>query len=275
MYDENEFYINSSQPYIVMETGEFYQHILASNGISHFYSFKGNSQEDSIIPLIADGCSNIIFSFKDGEVNATVIGNTLEMKNFKIEKDATYFGIRFQPGENPCFKNQSVKELVGKDADLNQFSNMKYLSDKMAHTSSFNDRMETFLEEYQNFCNEEVSSQHQLYRQFIRLIVSKKGMLKISELVVLTGYSARYINQIFEDVSGMSAKQFCNIVKLQCLLNDIDYGNIESLSKLATDYNFYDMAHFIHEFKNYTGKTPGEYLSNVKNHNFSASVVNI
>ena len=46
------------------------------------------------------------------------------MKNFTIEKDATYFGVRFQPGENPCFKNQVVKELVGKDADLKQFSNI-------------------------------------------------------------------------------------------------------------------------------------------------------
>ncbi len=149
MYDENEFFINSSQPYIVMETGEFYQHVLASNGIAHFYSFKGNSQEDLIIPLIADGCSNIIFSYKSNKVSATVIGNTLEMKNFKIEKDATYFGVRFQPGENPCFRNTSVKDLVGKDADLKQFSNMNMLSVKMANTISFSDRMETFLDEYQ------------------------------------------------------------------------------------------------------------------------------
>lgn len=259
-----------------METEGFYQHVLADMGIAHFYSFKGKSKKDSVIPLIADGCSNIIFTYKNGKVEkATVIGNTLEMKNFIIEKDAEYFGIRFQPGENPCFKNQVVKELVGKDADLQNFSNMKYLSDKMAGEKTFTERMETFLSEYQKFCDEKVSSQHQLYRQFIRLIVSKKGMLKISELVVLTGYSARYINQIFEDISGMSAKQFCNIVKLQYLLNDIDYGNLESLSKLATDYNFYDMAHFIHEFKNYTGKTPGEYMASIKNHNFSENVINV
>lgn len=276
MYDEDELNIKSCQPYIVLETGEFYQHVLSCMGISHFYSFKGNSEKDSIIPLIADGCSNIIFEYNNGKVvNSTVIGNTLEMKTFKIHKDSEYFGVRFLPGENPCFKNQVVKEMVGKTADLKDFENMKLISDKMNLEKTFSDRMNTFLSEYQKFNNDEVSSQHQLYRQFIRLIVSKKGMLKISQLVVLTGYSARYINQIFEDISGMSAKQFCNIVKLQYLLNDIDYGNVESLSKLATDYNFYDMAHFIHEFKNYTGKTPGEYMANIKNHSFSENVINV
>lgn len=274
MYNES-LEIKSIQPFIVLESQKFYQHYLTDYGISHFYSFQGNSNGDTVVPFIADGCSNIIFAYKKDGVKSTFIGNTVEQIPFTIEKGVEYFGIRFQPGENPCFNNLVVKDLVGKEIDLCEFSNMQELCDKMSRERNFYSRMCAFMNEYNKFINREVSVQHQLYRQFIRVIVSRKGLLKISELVVLTGYSARYINQIFEEISGMSAKQFCNIVKLQFLLNDIDNSNMDSFSKLASDYNFYDMAHFIHNFKAYTGHTPKDYASCIKTKEYQKKVVNI
>ena len=65
-------------------------------------------------------------------------------------------------------------------------------------------------------------------------------------------------------VLGMSAKQFCNIVKFQLVLNEISSGNIDSFSKIAADYRFYDQSHFIHEFKSYTGMTPSDYSTALK-----------
>ena len=62
----------------------------------------------------------------------------------------------------------------------------------------------------------------------------------------------------------MSAKQFCNIVKFQLVLNEISNGNIDSFSKIAADYRFYDQSHFIHEFKSYTGMTPSDYSTALK-----------
>ncbi len=282
MYEEDELHIRTIQPYIVMETGKFYQHILASLGISHFYSFHGNLEKNLDVPFLADGCSNIIFAYKENsyqneelEMKAFLIGSTVQQQILTIEKNTDYFGVRFQPGENPCFKGLIIKDLVGKKLDLDEFEGMQSLIQKMKKENTFTSRMCCFLDEYRQFLNKRTSSQHQLYRQIVSLIVNKKGLLKISELEVLTGYSARYINHIFENQSGMSAKQFCNIVKMQCILCDLNNGNVSSFSKLASDYKFYDQAHFIHEFKDYTGKTPSGYLNDITNHQYKKSVIGL
>ena len=58
----------SIQPYFVMESDNFCQHILIENGISHFFSFSNNSSQDITLPLLVDSCSNLIFEYKDGSV---------------------------------------------------------------------------------------------------------------------------------------------------------------------------------------------------------------
>lgn len=273
--DNDEFHIMTIQPYVVLETGEFNQHIMATMGISHFYSYKGSKEKDSVVQMVPDGCSNILFSYKDGECRSKFLGNNTQATTLTIEKDTDYFGIRFQPGENPCFSDLNVKEFVGKEMDLTEFPAMTNLYLKMAQEDTFTSRMCTFMEEYRNIQKEKVSTQHRLFRQIIRLIVKKKGLLKISELVVLTGYSSRYLNQIFEDYAGMSAKQFCNLVKLHMLTNDLDNQKVDSFAGLAADYNYYDMAHFIHDFKNFSGTTPGKYLNEIKEKNYRSLVKNV
>ena len=119
MYDEEKLNIKSIQPYIVLESEKFYQHYLESLGISHFYSFCGNSA-NSKVPFIADGCSNILFAYNEDGMKSMFLGSTIQQHEFEIEKDTEYFGIRFLPGENPCFNNLVVKDLVGKNIDLKE-----------------------------------------------------------------------------------------------------------------------------------------------------------
>lgn len=102
-----------------------------------------------------------------------------------------------------------------------------------------------------------------LLSQIKKLITDRNGIVKISTLVILSGYSARYINYLFEMYSGISAKQFCNSVRMECVLNEF-YNNPDvSFSCIARKFHFYDQAHFVHEFKKSTGKTPSQYLDEV------------
>jgi hypothetical protein len=58
---EEKLNIHTIQSYFVFETERFYQKVVAENGISHFYSFASKENKDKFIPLMADGCSNLIF----------------------------------------------------------------------------------------------------------------------------------------------------------------------------------------------------------------------
>ncbi|BDC94789.1 AraC-type DNA-binding protein [Treponema bryantii] len=266
----------SIQPYFVMESDNFCQHILIENGISHFFSFSNNSSQDITLPLLVDSCSNLIFEYKDGSVRTHLIGITVEKRTFSVKKNADYFGVRLQPSVTKFVKEYTPKELVGNIVILDDLLSTRDFCKKMGEQKNFNSRMLTFLQEYSKFqAYENGDTKDTLFKQISDLIIQRKGIVKVRELEELSGYSSRYINKIFDKELGLSAKQLCNSIKFQFLLDDMNKGIGDSFTSIASEYNFYDQAHFIHEFKEFSGKTPGEYAEEVENKKYISSIKNI
>ena len=268
--DEEQLHIHTIQSYLVLETEKFYQKIIANNGISHFYSFKCNSNKT--IPFLEDSCSNILFEYTPSDMNSFFIGNAACRNTLELKKNCEYFGIRFQPGANPFFFDQEVKDLMGQKIELKEFSLMTNLSDRMSVQDTFTNRMCTFMDEYRKLRDTTQNGQKQLFYQMVNIIVKKDGLLKVSELIEKTGYSSRYINLLFDRYLGCSAKQFCKNVKMHTIINDMNKKEIDSLLDLSTKFNFYDQSHFVHSFKEFTGVSPTEYIEHVKQHSYSSHV---
>lgn len=270
--DDGKMHIHTIQSYLVLETEKFYQKIVADCGISHFYSFK--SDNEKIIPFLEDGCSNILFEYSKNNMKSYFLGNSDKLQTLKLKKNCDYFGIRFQPGANPFFYNQEVKDLVDQKINLTDFNIMENLTDKMAEQETFTNRMCTFMAEYRNWLNNTSNGKKQLFFQMVILIVQKNGLLKISELIDITGYSSRYINLLFETNLGCSAKQFCKNVKMHTLINELNRKQVDSLLDFSSKFNFYDQSHFIHSFKEFTGVSPKEYIDRVKKASYCSKVLN-
>jgi len=64
----------------------------------------------------------------------------------------------------------------------------------------------------------------------------------------------------FRQVVGTTPKKFANIIRMKSALFAMQSPLIEN-----TDYRLghYDQAHFIHDFKTFTGTTPEQYLKNL------------
>lgn len=267
---DDRMHIHTIQSYLVLESERFYQKIIADGGISHFYSFRSN--KDKAVPFLEDGCSNVLFEYSDSAMNSYFIGNSQQLQTIDLKKDCDYFGIRFQPGANPFLQNQEVKDFVGQTINLKDFNVMKGLSSRMEQQDTFTNRMCTFMDEYRNWMQDKNNSQKQLFFQMVNLIVKKDGLLKISELIELSGYSSRYINLLFETYLGCSPKQFCNAVKMHTIVNELNRKEIGTLLDFSTKYKFYDQSHFVHAFKDFTGLSPKEYIETVKQHEYAARV---
>lgn len=279
MKDKTE--LMSIQPYFVLDADNFCQRVLLQNGISHFYSFRNSSSADIRVRLFVDGCSNIIFEYsfsKSGksELRTHFVGSTVEPRTFCVRKNCEYFCVRLQPGAISFIKEIDVKGSVGKIIILDELDSVREYCRMMGEQKDFDTRMKTFL-----FCYAEgkksagEKSSTELFRQISDIIVQRRGMVKISELEKLSGYSSRYINHIFDSEFGLSAKQLCSSVKFQFLLDDLNKNNSPSLTELSSEYEFYDQSHFIHEFKKCTGKTPSEYADEVSKKDYAASISNV
>jgi AraC-like DNA-binding protein len=74
------------------------------------------------------------------------------------------------------------------------------------------------------------------------------------------GLSARRFIELFRREVGVSPKTFCRIVRFQGALQRIAVASSPNFVRLALDCGYYDQAHLIHDFKDFTGLTPTAFL---------------
>ncbi len=90
----------------------------------------------------------------------------------------------------------------------------------------------------------------------VNMISSSFGMMEIKELVKRTGYSKRYLDMLFQNHLGISPKTFSTILRFQRFYKDMSHPGFCKPIKAQALESYYDQAHFIKEFKRYTGHTP-------------------
>jgi AraC-like DNA-binding protein len=91
-------------------------------------------------------------------------------------------------------------------------------------------------------------------------ILSSPSTVTIKSLADKTGYSSRHFIRIFTDHVGLSPKRFLRIMRFQKAIADIERKGATSWASLALDCGYYDQAHFISDFSNFSGFTPLEYV---------------
>jgi AraC-like DNA-binding protein len=93
----------------------------------------------------------------------------------------------------------------------------------------------------------------------VDLIAQTHGMLTIRELAAHVGYSKRYLDTLFKDHVGLAPKSLASILRFQeCYQVWTRQASLASYRNRLPAY-YYDQAHFIKEFKRYTGFTPRHY----------------
>jgi AraC-like DNA-binding protein len=86
---------------------------------------------------------------------------------------------------------------------------------------------------------------------------NRLGFLQLSSQI---GYSQKHFISIFKLQVGIPPKQYMKIMRFQNAVLEIEKAGSVHWSEIALRNGFYDQAHFIHEFRNFSGFTPGEYI---------------
>jgi AraC-like DNA-binding protein len=92
----------------------------------------------------------------------------------------------------------------------------------------------------------------------LALIHKSRGTIRIKELADQLNTSQSPLEKRFRQAVGTSPKKFASIVRLKLAIQMKD--STSSLTELSYELGFYDQAHFIKEFKSFTGDTPENYF---------------
>jgi len=96
----------------------------------------------------------------------------------------------------------------------------------------------------------------------IKTIIQARGQLTVNELTRVTGQSERQLERNFHKAIGTSPLKYLQIVRLHHFLSLIRSGNKEaSLTIASLESGYYDQPHLIHNFRQFTGLTPTQYLT--------------
>lgn len=92
----------------------------------------------------------------------------------------------------------------------------------------------------------------------LRKIVSRHGLLTIRDLYTDLGYSKRHFDRKFKSYAGISPKELATIRRFHTVYErgwQVDLKHIHELNEF-----YYDQAHFVKEFRKFTGTSPTIYF---------------
>jgi hypothetical protein len=201
--------------------------------------------------VIADGCMDVYFELEQPD-KSYVMGFSNYFVEFELARTFNYAGVRFFPSMFPQLYKISAAELSNQAGPLEDVlpAVAKFLKDSFSDDLS-PANLKALLDEHflRHVSNITIEADNRLYES-MHLILQHGGTVSI-EKELPRGISIRQLRRLFEFYIGDTPKEFSRIVRFQKTLQaPEDYLNS----------GYYDQAHFIKEFRNLYGLTPGKAL---------------
>ena len=229
--------------YVVSENDlESEYKVFPSSGLVVGFQYRGqlsiirNSKESK---LTSTGISGISDSYKIFK-NSADIGTVLV---YFTEIGFTYFS------SNPA--NELFNLSVSLD-DIFEKSRVTEVEEKLATASTDNQRIKV-VEQFLLSQLKDIEAD-KLIIEAIKLIYQSKGTIRVKELNEKLFISQSPFEKRFRKVVGTTAKKFASIVRFNSVLDNLN--ETKTLTEICYENNFFDQAHFIKDFKQFTGDTP-------------------
>jgi AraC-like DNA-binding protein len=99
-----------------------------------------------------------------------------------------------------------------------------------------------------------------LVRHTSSVIAAASGAVAIGDLSVAAGVSSTHLARRFKEVVGVTPKRLARTCRFSAIVLAMDPAGPVDWLELAARAGYYDQAHFINEFRTFTGMTPTRYL---------------
>ncbi|UFH56849.1 helix-turn-helix domain-containing protein [Spirosoma sp. KNUC1025] len=189
----------------------------------------------------------------------TGLRNSLRLMDYS--RGAATLLVIFQEGGAAALFRESLHELFGISVSLDNLihpSVVSELEDRIAEAKSSRQRI-SIVEQFL-LARLLTPSTDRLVQAAIEQIRLSKGTVRMKELLNNFAISQDPFEKRFRRIVGTSPKQFSAIVRLRTLIEQ--YSPQQSLTETAHLAGYFDQAHFIKDFKTFTGQTPAHFFKN-------------
>jgi AraC-like DNA-binding protein len=190
------------------------------------------------------------------------MGVTGLQDSYRLFKNSANIGtvlIYFKETGAAAFFSQPVNELFSQSLSLGHFfsnSLLEQISEQLAEAETDLKRIqitELFLISQLKDVTGDL-----LVSAAVSFIRQSKGVIRIKDLAEKLNISQSPLEKRFRRVVGASPKKFASIVRLQSLIQNFPADM--SRTQIGYEIGYYDQAHFIKDFKTFTGETPEKFF---------------
>jgi AraC-like DNA-binding protein len=111
---------------------------------------------------------------------------------------------------------------------------------------------------------EQLRTSPKLIQTAAKLLHHTRGEYRVADLADNCQVSARQLERGFQRVVDTSPKLFARILRFEKTQRRLMFDPDVDLTELAHECGYFDQAHFIKEFRAFTGKTPKQYARQMR-----------
>jgi AraC-like DNA-binding protein len=173
---------------------------------------------------------------------------------------------RFQPDGFIPFSSYPVQQMENTPVPLNKlFGKDVSVFEKNVLNAATNDERINFITAFLLRRLQTAEAADRITKAGIETLLQSNGQINIDELAEQLQVNRRQLERRFSSAIGLSPKQFSKVIRLQSTLKIMQQKQFTSLTSLAYENGYYDQAHFIKDFKEFTGISPKQfYAGNLK-----------
>lgn len=224
--------------------------------------------------VIPDGCIEMAFLLAD-DIKRYTEGDEFVLqprdmilgqitRQFTIEPTGTVssFAVRFYPYGFANFVDTPIERLANTETPLDRVFGEAVaasLAGKVRQAPDTQTRI-AVVEDFLLSRLGDARTIDAVVRTTVEAMFATKGSRAIKSLVNDDAAKRRKLEREFRRKIGMSPKQLGKVIRLQTALKLILNRGPESLTDIAYESEYYDQAHFIKDFREFTGITPKSFL---------------
>jgi AraC-like DNA-binding protein len=219
------------------------------------WTFESPPAEHAVRP---DGCLDIVYS---PELGLRAVGAMPVEQRFRMSAGAAVVGVRFRPGLARQFVQAPPVELTGRLAPLEQLwgRRARELESRLSGSPSAEERARLLLSELPAAG----ASIGGIARAMEAMAVAH-GVLDLDWAAAQAGMSVRQFRRRCLEESGLTPKRLCRVLRFRHSF-ELAASRRLNWAAIAAETGYFDQAHLIRDFREFTGQTPMAVFSNTGN----------
>jgi AraC-like DNA-binding protein len=243
--------------------------------IEFFWFHEGFNADHRLERVLPDGSMELIINLRDEKRHvfdpishqpretyrrSWLSGPHSEFIVIDTAPNASMIGVHLRPGGASAFFGLPLSELRNSVVELDTLWNgeAQNLRDQLLEATSppgkFRVLEDALLARWRGF-----APRHRAVLHALESFTREPDNITVGKVTAEVGLSRRRLIEIFTEQIGMTPKIFCRVLRFQRAINEIQRRRAVPWSDIATGCGYYDQAHFINDFREFCGITPGDY----------------